>query len=55
MIIIMQRTLEYVVELSNNPKLNPKVLETITKLWENVSPDNMRLTKDEIKYVKIEL
>lgn len=55
MIIIMQRTLEYVVKLSNNPNLNPKVLERITKLWENVSPDNMRTLEDGTKYVKIEL
>lgn len=55
MIVIMQRTLEYVVELSKNPKLDPKVLETITTLWENVSPENMCFTQNETKYVKIEL
>ncbi len=55
MIIIMQRTIEYVVELTKNPKLDPKRIESINKLWEHVSPDNMRMTKDEVRYVKIEL
>lgn len=55
MIIIMQRTLEYVVQLTSTPGIDPKRTESIVKLWKHVSPDNMRLTKDEIKYVKIEL
>lgn len=55
MIIIMQRTIEYVVELTKTPGIDSKRTESITKLWSYVGPDNMRLTKDEIKYIKIEI
>ena len=55
MIIIMQRTLEYVVQLTKTPGIDPKRTESIAKLWKNVSPNSIYFTKDEIKYVKIEL
>ena len=51
----MERTIEYVVELTKTPGIDPKLTESIAKLWEHVSPDSMRLTNDDIKYVKIEL
>jgi hypothetical protein len=54
MIIIMQRTLEYVIGLTKTPNLNPKQIEYINILWDGVNPDNMRLTKNKVKYVKIE-
>jgi len=55
MIIIIQRTLEYVVQLTKTPGIDPKQTESIVKLWKYVSPDNIRFTKDEVKYIKIEL
>ena len=55
MIIIIQRTLEYVVQLTKTPGVDPKRTQSIAKLWEHVSPDNIRFTKDEVKYVKIQL
>ncbi len=54
MIIVMQRTLEYVVKLTSTPGIDPKLTESIVELWKNVSPDNMRDTNDGIRYVKIE-
>lgn len=55
MIIIIHNTLEYVVKLTSTPGIDPKLTESIVKLWQNVTPDNMRVTNDGIKYVKIEL
>ena len=55
MIIIMQRTLEYVVQLTKTPGIDPKQTQSIAKLWEHVSPESMKFTKDEVRYVKIEL
>jgi len=55
MIIIMHHTLKYVIELSNNPKIDIKQIESINNLWEHASPDNMRETIDGIKYIKLEL
>ena len=55
MIIIMQRTIEYVVELTKTPGIDLKRTQSISKLWTHVSPDSMRMTKDEVRYVKIEL
>lgn len=55
MIIIMQRTIELISALASNPKVNPKTVESISKLWQHVSPDSMRITEGKIKYVKIEL
>ena len=54
-IIIMQRTIELASALASNPKVNTKTVESISKLWQHVSPDSMRQTQDGIKYVKIEL
>jgi hypothetical protein len=51
----MQRTLEYVVELTKTPGIDPKRIESIVKLWKNVSPNSIHFTNDEIKYIKIEL
>jgi len=53
MVIIMERTLEYLVKISKE-NIDPDLEDTIFRLWTNVGPDNMRLTEDKIKYVKIE-
>jgi hypothetical protein len=55
MMVIMQRTIEYVIELTKTPGIDPKRTASIAKLWQHVNPDTMRVTKDKIKYVKIEL
>jgi len=55
MIIIMQRTIEHVVELTQTPGLDPNRIAYLIKLWEHVSPDNMKLTKEGITYAKIEI
>jgi len=55
MVVIMQRTIEHVVELTKTPGIDPKRTASIAKLWQHVSPDNMRQTQDGTKYVKIEL
>jgi hypothetical protein len=55
MIIIMQRTIEYVVELTKTPGIDSKRTESIAKLWPYVGPDNMRETVSGLKYVKIEV
>ena len=51
----MQRTLEYVVKLTNTPGIDPKLTESIVELWSHIKPDNMRETVDGIRYVKLEL
>jgi hypothetical protein len=51
----MQRTIEYVIELTKNPKIDSKRIQSINKLWGNVSPNSMRELEDGTKYVKIEL
>jgi len=53
MVIIIERTLEYLVKISKE-NIDPDLEDTIFRLWTNVGPDNMRLTEDKIKYVKIE-
>jgi len=55
MVVIMQRTIEYVIKLTRTPGIDTKSTASIAKLWQHVSPDNMRKTQDKIKYVKIEL
>jgi hypothetical protein len=55
MTIVMQRTLEYVVQLTSTPGTDPKLTESIVELWKNVSPENMRELEDKTRYVKIEL
>jgi hypothetical protein len=55
MIIIMQRTLEYVVGLSKTPNLNSKQIENINMLWEIINPDDMIISKKfHMKYIKID-
>ena len=53
MIIVMERTLDYLIELSKEV-VDPDLEDKIFQLWENVGPDNMKLTKNNIKYVKVE-
>ena len=53
MIIIMQRTIDYAIELSKNPQQSEQ-LAYINSLWVDVTKDNMMLTQNEIRYVKIE-
>jgi hypothetical protein len=55
MVVIMQRTIEHVIELTKTPGIDPKRTASIAKLWQHVNPDTMRQTQDGIKYVKIEL
>jgi len=55
MVIIMQRTIEHVIELTKTPGIDPKRTASIAKLWQHVSPDTMRALEDGTKYVKIEL
>lgn len=53
MIIIMQRTLEYLTKISSQPH-NESELASMMELWQQVGPDNMRQLEDGTKYVKIE-
>jgi hypothetical protein len=55
MVIIMDQTLKYVIELSKNPDIEKNILESINYLWEHTNPDSMRQTIDGIRYVKLEL
>jgi hypothetical protein len=54
MIIIMQNTLEYMIQLSKTPS-NDLGNNNINELWPYVKPDNVRETVDGIRYVKLEL
>ena len=54
MIIIMQNTLEYMIQLSKTPSNNLPT-NNINELWPYVKPDNVRETVDGIRYIKIEL
>jgi hypothetical protein len=54
MTIVMQRTLEYIIQLTKTPGTDPKLTESIVELWNNIGPDNKRETNDGIRYVKIE-
>ena len=53
MIVIMQRTIDYAIELSKDTTQSEQ-LSYINSLWVNVTKDNMMLTKNETRYVKIE-
>ena len=53
MIVIMQRTIDYAIELSKDTTQSEQ-LSYINLLWVNVTKDNMMLTKNETRYVKIE-
>lgn len=52
MIIIMQRTIDYAIELSKNNQ--SEQLSYINSLWVNVTKDNIMFIENEIRYVKIE-
>ena len=54
MIIIMQTTLEYMIQLSKTPN-NDLVNNNINELWPYVKPNNVRETVEGIRYVKLEL
>jgi hypothetical protein len=54
MILIMQRTIEHIIEVTKTPGADNKHISSIAKLWQNIGPDNMRTTDCGIKYVKIE-
>ncbi len=53
MIIIMQRTIDYAIELSKDTTQSEQLLY-INSLWVNVTKNNMMLTQNETRYVKIE-
>ena len=53
MIVKMQRTIDYAIELSKYTTQSEQ-LSYINSLWVNVNKDNMMLTKNETRYVKIE-
>ena len=56
MIIIMQNTLEYMIQLSKTPSNDPaNISNNISELWPYVKPNNVRETADSIRYVKLEL
>jgi hypothetical protein len=55
MILIMNRTLEYMIQLSKTPSNDLVNSNNITELWSHVKQDNMRETADGIRYVKLEL
>ncbi len=54
MVIIIERTLKYLTEISSQPH-NESELASIMELWQHVGPNNMRELEDGTKYVKIEL
>jgi (p)ppGpp synthase/HD superfamily hydrolase len=51
MIIIMQRTLEYLTNLSKDKNMSKEQAEMLANIWEGVGPSNVRETEDGIKYV----
>lgn len=55
MIIIIQRTLEYLTELSKDKNMSKEQAEMLTNIWQGIGPDNMRVTNNGIKYVVKEL
>jgi len=55
MIIIMQNTLEYMIQLSKTPSNDLTNSNNINELWPYIKPDNVRETADGIRYVKLEL
>jgi hypothetical protein len=56
MIIIMQNTLEYMIQLSKTPNNDPaNISNNIAELWHYIKPDNVRETADGIRYIKLEL
>ena len=55
MIIIMQNTLEYMIQLSKTPSNDLVNSNNINELWPYVKPDNVRETVDGVRYIKIEL
>jgi hypothetical protein len=52
MILIMQRTLEYLNELSKDKTISLEQVNMLNRIWDGVSLDNMRTTDCGIKYVK---
>ena len=55
MIVIIQRTLEYVIKLTSTPGTDPKLTESIVELWNYIGPESMRELEDKTRYVKIEI
>jgi hypothetical protein len=53
MIIIIERTLKYLTEISSQPH-NESELASMMELWQQVGPDNVWELEDGTKYVKIE-
>jgi hypothetical protein len=55
MIIVMQNTLEYMIQLSKTPSNDLVNSNNITELWPYVKPENTRETIEGIRYIKLEL
>lgn len=51
MIIIMQRTLEYLIELSKDKNMSKEQAEMLSNIWDGVGPSNVRETKCGIRYI----
>ena len=51
MIVIIQNTIDYAAMLGKTNRMEE--LRYLITLWDNVTEDNMRVTKEGIKYVKI--
>jgi hypothetical protein len=51
MIVIMQRTLEYLTELSKDKNMSKEQAEMLANIWEGVGPSNVRETEDGTKYI----
>lgn len=52
MIVIIQNTIDYAAMLGKTNRMEE--LRYLITLWDNVTEKNMRVTKEGIKYVKIE-